>query len=84
MIFFHSNFQEHEIIPLSTYKLTAATTNEAFDYKETKESIKLDKVQSLNDDTYSCNFVTGKIRNSVTQTMAASSQGTCDFLKMKN
>ena len=38
------NLQDHENIPVATYKFTATISNTVFQYKQTVASIKLDKV----------------------------------------
>ena len=48
------NSQDHERIPVTTYKLTATIRNNIFNYKQI-ESMELAKRQSLNDDICSCN-----------------------------
>ena len=49
------NLQEHENIPVTTYKLVATIRNKVFNYKQTVETIELEERQSLNDDIYPCN-----------------------------
>ena len=49
------NFQDHESIPVTTYRLTATIINKVFSHKQRVESIELDKRQLLNDDIYPCN-----------------------------
>ena len=48
------NSQDRELIPVTTYKLTATIRNNIFNYKQI-ESMELAKRQSPNDDVYSCN-----------------------------
>ena len=69
------NLQGHENIPVTIYELTATIRDKIFDYKQIAESIELDEEQSLYYDI----LVTMKIQNSVTQTMATSSQRICVF-----
>ena len=49
------NLQDHENIPVTTYKLTATIRNKVFNCKETVEPIELDEYLSINDDIYPCN-----------------------------
>ena len=49
------NLQDHENIPVTTYKLTATIRNKVFNCKETVEPIELDEQLSINDDIYPCN-----------------------------